>query len=223
LVRRVEQYVSGDLRPVAVVDVRKEAYRGYVYDVSVPGSESFMGGNIPVLLHNTGHGGVSTMHAESIESAVDRLTSPPMNIPRSYIPLIHFAMMIRRVDKGGKAARRVTNVWEIRDYNDYLEVFRWRASRDVFERRLEDSVTLKRIAEDLIDRPVEELLYWEIPIRALLFHNMAKKGLLSFKNVAEVISRYYNDPSMKERVLREAKEISGEDEFVKELLDSIKQ
>ena len=223
LVRRVEQYVSGDLRPVAVVDVRKEAYRGYVYDVSVPGSESFMGGNIPVLLHNTGHGGVSTMHAESIESAVDRLTSPPMNIPRSYIPLIHFAMMIRRVDKGGKAARRVTNVWEIRDYNDYLEVFRWRASRDVFERRLEDSVTLKRIAEDLIDRPVEELLYWEIPIRALLFHNMAKKGLLSFKNVAEVISRYYNDPSMKERVLREAKEIAGEDEFVKELLNSIKQ
>ena len=223
LIRRVEEFVSGNLRPVAVIDVRKEAYHGYVYDVSVPGSESFMGGNVPVLLHNTGHGGVSTMHAESIESAVERLTSPPMNIPRSYIPLIHFAMMIRRVDKGGKAARRVTNVWEIRDYNDYLEVFRWRASRDVFERRLEDSVTLKRIAEDLIDRPVEELLYREIPIRALLFHNMAKKGLLSFKNVAEVISRYYNDPSMKERVLREAKEIAGEDEFVNELLNSIKQ
>ena len=223
LIRRVEQYVSGDLRPVTVIDVKKESYCGYVYDVSVPGSESFMGGNIPILLHNTGHGGVSTMHAESIESAVDRLTSPPMNIPRSYIPLIHFAMMIRRVDKGGKAARRVTNVWEIRDYNDYLEVFRWRASRDVFERRLEDSVTLKRIAEDLIDRPVEELLYREIPIRALLFHNMAKKGLLSFKNVAEVISRYYNDSMMKDRVLSEAGEVAEEDEFVRELLDSIRR
>jgi len=222
---RIIGYINGDLKAIKVKRVIDEDYNGYVYDVSVPGSESFLGGNVPVLLHNTGHGGVSTMHAESIESAVERLNSPPMNIPKSYIPLINFAMMIRRVDKGGKAARRVTNVWEIKDYNDYIEVFRWKASKDVFERRLEESVALERIAVDLIDKPVEELIYREIPIRALLFHSMARRGLLSFRHVAEVISRYYSDKSIRERVLEEAKDLSRIDKssVLEELLDTIKR
>ncbi len=223
LVNRIKEYAAGNLRAVVVKEVSLELFDGYVYDVSVPGTESFVGGKVPVLLHNTGHGGVSTMHAESLEGAVDRLTSPPMNIPRSYIPLIHFAMMIRRVDKGGKAARRVTNIWEVNDYNDYVEVFRWRASRDEFERRLGDSVTLKRIASDLLDRPVEELVYKEIPVRALLFYNMARRNLITFRNVAEVISKYYRDPSMRDRILEESKELAGRGEggTVQELLDMI--
>ncbi len=173
----------------------------------------------------TGHGGVSTLHAESIEGAIERLTSPPMNIPRSYMPLIHFSMMIRRVDVRGHTARRVTNIWEVADVDKVVEVFRWRASTDSFERMLRNSVTLERIARDLLDVPVEELLYREIPVRALLFYSMQARNMTSFKHVAEMIARYYNDPSMRNRILSEAKSLAMEDNnpVVKELLDIIKK
>ncbi|MCE4614306.1 MAG: Flp pilus assembly complex ATPase component TadA, partial [Desulfurococcales archaeon] len=224
-VNRIKEYAAGNLRVVLVKEVSLESFDGYVYDVSVPGTESFIGGKVPVLLHNTGHGGVSTMHAESLESAVDRLTSPPMNIPPSYIPLIHFSMMIRRVDKGGKAARRVTNIWEVEDYGKYVEVFKWRASKDEFVSRLKNSVTLKRIAKELLDVPVSDLVYREIPVRALLFHSMALRNMISFKDVAEVISRYYHDPGMRDRILEESKDLAKKDESgtVKKLLDQVKR
>ncbi|MBM3229016.1 replication factor C small subunit [Candidatus Parvarchaeota archaeon] len=47
--------------PLSVVMVKKtevENYDGYVYDVSVPGSETFFGGTAPVLLHNSDERGI---------------------------------------------------------------------------------------------------------------------------------------------------------------------
>jgi flagellar protein FlaI len=39
----------------------------------------------------TGHGGLCTMHADSISNVVKRLTSPPMNVAKVYIPLMNSA------------------------------------------------------------------------------------------------------------------------------------
>jgi len=54
-------------------------------------------GLTPVLLHNTGHGGLSTIHAESIESVMKKLVSPPMNIPASHIPFLDAVVLVERV------------------------------------------------------------------------------------------------------------------------------
>ncbi|MCK5632093.1 type II/IV secretion system ATPase subunit, partial [Candidatus Bathyarchaeota archaeon] len=40
----------------------------------------------------TGHGGLSTMHAEDIDSAVKRLTQKPMDIAPAYIPLMNIVL-----------------------------------------------------------------------------------------------------------------------------------
>jgi flagellar protein FlaI len=68
----------------------------------------------------TGHGGMATMHAENLDSAVKRLTSKPMEIAPAYIPLMNIVLSIQRIHliKNGekKAYRRVINVNEIIDY-----------------------------------------------------------------------------------------------------------
>ena len=45
----------------------------------------------------TGHGGMCTMHAENLDSAVKRLTSKPMDIAPAYIPLMNIVLSIQRV------------------------------------------------------------------------------------------------------------------------------
>ncbi|MEM4498375.1 MAG: ATPase, T2SS/T4P/T4SS family, partial [Nitrososphaerota archaeon] len=94
---RLKMLLESDIALAPVLEVTAEDYQGYVYDISVPESEAFYGGSIPVLLHNTGHGGLSTIHAESIESVMKRLVSPPMNIPPSHIPLLDAVALVERV------------------------------------------------------------------------------------------------------------------------------
>ena len=67
----------------------------------------------------TGHGGMCTMHAENVQSAVRRLTQKPMDISPAYIPLMNIVMSVQRVHliKNGekRAYRRVLSVNEIVD------------------------------------------------------------------------------------------------------------
>jgi len=140
----------------------------------------------------TGHGGMTTMHAESIDAAVKRLTSPPMNIPQSYIPLVNFALVIKRVIIGQRVRRRVTNVWEILDYDNYAEIAKWNPRTDTHEVRIEKSKTLRDYAESRgwdFERVVEEHKRREVVLKW-----MAVKGRRMYREVADVVHRYYANP-----------------------------
>jgi flagellar protein FlaI len=154
----------------------------------------------------TGHSGMTTLHAEHIDAAVKRLTSPPMNIPPSYIPLLNIALVIRRVelrDEKGRIrfGRRITNVWEIRDYNDYIEIARWNPIEDKFDVDLKRSIVLKKISE-LSGHPVDSLIE-EISVREKILTWLVKTGRKDYKSVATYIYKYYLNP---DKVLKEVKE-----------------
>ncbi|MCE4620944.1 MAG: type II/IV secretion system ATPase subunit, partial [Desulfurococcales archaeon] len=145
----------------------------------------------------TGHGGITTIHAESIDAAVKRLTSPPMDIPPSYIPLMNFALVVKRIrlqnpDGTYRVVRRVTDVWEIRDYNDYPLIAKW----DPRERRhvvfLDRSKLLESIGEE-----VGEGLAWaleEVEKRSVVLRWMMREGITDYRHVASVIQEYYARP-----------------------------
>jgi len=151
----------------------------------------------------TGHSGMTTLHAESIDAAVKRLTSPPMNIPPSYIPLVNIAMVIKRVqirDERGRVrpARKITNVWEIRDYGDYVEIAKWNPAENRFEVDLEKSVLLDRISS-LTGLPREALLE-EVGRRRFILNWLVRQGRGDYKSVATYVYKYYVNP---EKTLRE--------------------
>jgi len=146
----------------------------------------------------TGHGGLTTLHAETIDAAVKRLTSPPMNIPESYIPLMNFAAVIKRVrlynpDGTYKIARRVTEVWEIRDYNDYPVIARWNPATRRHEVNFGQSIVLRSIAEQ-----VGADYTWvaeEIEKRSTILKWLAVEGITDYRKVYKVVSEYYASPS----------------------------
>jgi len=144
----------------------------------------------------TGHGGMCTMHAENLDSAVKRLTQKPMDISPAYIPLMNIVLSIQRVHliKGGekKAYRRVINVNEIAEYEDFRTVFKWHPTKDAYLPNFDKSMMLSAISERAgLDK---KALIEEIERRRDVLHWMRERNIRSYKDVAAIIAEYYARP-----------------------------
>ncbi len=197
LMANILDYISGDATLLPVKSVEKKENVGYVYDLSVPDSEAFFGGANPVLLHNTGHGGLSTLHAENIEYAIRRLVSPPMNVSETYIPLINAVILVERVSlpsprAGMSIGRRARMTWEVEDFEKYSNVFSWVPQDDIFLSRAKDSTILMRLAERL--GKSRRWVINELERRKIVIHWMADKGIRNVKDVARIVYQYYSNP-----------------------------
>jgi len=146
----------------------------------------------------TGHGGMCTMHAENLDSAVKRLTQKPMEISPAYIPLMHIVLSIQRVhltkNNERKAFRRVITASEIADYEDYLTAFQWNAAKDEHEMTLEHSKVLASLAERQGINKKD--LFEEIGRRKAVLHWMRERNIRSYKNVAAIIAEYCTRPKL---------------------------
>lgn len=144
----------------------------------------------------TGHGGMATMHAENLDSAVKRLTSKPMEIAPAYIPLMNIVLSIQRIHliKNGekKAYRRVINVNEIADYEKYRTPISWNPTQDIHEAHLDKSVLLTSICQKR--GLMKQDLLEEIGKRKDVLHWMREKNIRSYKEVAAIIGEYYARP-----------------------------
>jgi flagellar protein FlaI len=144
----------------------------------------------------TGHGGMCTMHAENLDSALKRLTQKPMDISPAYLPLMNIILSIQRVhlvkNNERKAFRRVLNVNEIADYQDYRGIFRWQPAEDEHIPSFDKSVMLSAISER-IGWSKKELLD-EIERRKNVLHWMNERKIRSYKDVAAIIAEYYARP-----------------------------
>jgi flagellar protein FlaI len=144
----------------------------------------------------TGHGGMCTMHAENLDSAIKRLTSKPMEIAPAYVPLMNIILSIQRVHliKGNekKAYRRVMDVNEIADYEDYRNTFKWHPTKDEHLPAFDKSVMLSSVSER-IDQSKKELIE-EIGRRKDVLHWMRERNIRSYKDVAAIIAEYYARP-----------------------------
>jgi flagellar protein FlaI len=144
----------------------------------------------------TGHGGMATMHAENVDSAIKRLTQKPMEISPAYIPLMNIIMSIQRVRlvKGTerKVYRRVMNVSEIADFEDYRGIFKWQPAEDEQLSTFDKSVLLSSISERL-GTSKKDLLA-EIDRRREVLHWMRERNIRSYKDVAAIIAEYSARP-----------------------------
>jgi flagellar protein FlaI len=144
----------------------------------------------------TGHGGMCTMHAENLSSAIKRLTQKPMDIAPAYIPLMNIVLSIQRVHIGKgsekKAYRRVMNVNEIADYEDYRCIFKWHPVKDAHLPSFDKSLMLSSISER-VGISKKDLMA-EINRRKDVLHWMRERNIRSYKDVAAIIAEYYARP-----------------------------
>ena len=145
-----------------------------------------------------GHGGMCTLHADSLDSAVKRLTSRPMNVSETYVPLMNVIGLCERVSlpkaiEGVSYGRRYRDINEILGFGEYQTVFQWNPINDTFNSNVGESYLLAKIADRIgqtRDKILEELFRREIVLRW-----MKQKDIVKVRDVAKVITEYYVSPT----------------------------
>ena len=182
---------------ITLFDLLKEALRqrpDFIIVGEVRGEEAY------TLLQAiaTGHGGLSTIHAETVEAVIERLSTQPMNIPKEFIATtLNIIGLQLRVSYGKKVMRKLIQLSEILGYDNKsgnvltVDSFKWDPKQDVIEytgnsvvaKLLEERYGISRseFEEDLKRREV--YLKW-----------MSVKGIRRIDNVISAINSYRKSP-----------------------------
>ncbi len=147
----------------------------------------------------TGHAVYSTMHADSVSSAVYRLENPPINVPRMMLQTVDVMLIQRQVRIGSRMTRRVTEVTEFvgfdPDTGELLTntVFQWNRNKDRHD-FLGKSDIMERYMEHRGLDP--DGLREEWNRRILVLEWMGARGFDSFEQVTASIADYYANPEV---------------------------
>jgi len=151
---------------------------------------------------HTGHSVYATMHADNAEEAIIRLTTPPINLPKSM--LTSLGAIITQYRNRRTGIRRTLEFAEVTDTGDANVIYRWNAREDVTEEvgeptRLAETLALytgmtpKEMKDDLSDK--SKILKW-----------MVEKKYFDINVVGKIFSDYYIRPA---EVLDAAKKSKG--------------
>lgn len=181
---------------VTMFDLLKGSLRqrpDYIIVGEVRGEETF------VLFQQmaSGHAGLSTIHADSIEKVIDRLTTPPINLPAMLLETLSLIIFVKHILYKGKYVRRVVEIREINRYNPQRKeiesgrTFKWSPETDSFD--VDDkSVLMKKIA--LNNGISDEQLKSELSTRAKILKWLKDKDIKNYKDVGRIITTYYSNP-----------------------------
>jgi flagellar protein FlaI len=184
---------------ISLYDLVKTSLRyrpDYIIVGEVRGDEAF----VLFQAMATGHGGISTIHAESLDYAMKRLTSPPMNVAPTYIPVLNTACLIERVPllkATGEIpfGRRVSTVWEVQRDGTANVISNWDPLTDRFESDFSKSSHIARAAARM--GRTSSYLVAELERRETVLSRMVEKGIRNHKDVAKVITEYHVKSSEK--------------------------
>jgi flagellar protein FlaI len=143
----------------------------------------------------TGHGGLTTIHADDVETAVKRMMSPPMNIPETHLSLLDAMALVQRVQLKGKAqiyGRRVRYIWELEDAHKYRKIAEWDPVTDTFRVNFANSIQLESIS--LMTGMPRENVVLELWKRKELLEWMRTNNVTDNEKVSSIILSYYADP-----------------------------
>lgn len=144
----------------------------------------------------TGHTGLSTIHADSLDMLMDRLTTDPINLSPSLVETLDCIMLIKRIRREGTYIRRITGLYEVMEYDERKgieanKVFGWDPDSD--EYTLEnDSMLLKNIADQ--SGMEHEKLKRDLRNKQHVLNYMQEEQIKHYREVGDIISRYYSEP-----------------------------
>jgi flagellar protein FlaI len=178
-VREVTRLHTGS--KVTMFDLLKAALRQRP-DQIIVGEIRGEEGQIAFQAIETGHPVVSTIHAGDLQTLFQRLTSSPINVPKSHMNGLNVAIFQNRIKRGLKLVRRVTSVNEIINYDqeegqlNFLPIFTYDSDEDQL-RFSGSSFLLEARILPYRGWPPERLpeLYEELKMRAAILEALADK------------------------------------------------
>jgi len=145
----------------------------------------------------SGHASLSTMHADSVDTLIRRLQTPPIELPPSLVNTLDCVAIIGHVTINKKESRRLREVVEIVNVNnDGSAIINtpliWDAAKNAFFFKSQSKVFEKISQRQGIS--VEKLLA-DFSARAKLLYELYKREIFGFQEVGTIINDFYKNPA----------------------------
>jgi flagellar protein FlaI len=145
---------------------------------------------------NTGHTTFSTMHADSVQTVINRLENDPINVPRPMVTSLDILWVQVLGRSGGERVRRAKTLAEIEGIDqrtgelDYSNTYEWGAQSDSWTERnseLLDEIRRERgwSQSDLLK---------ELRNRRRFLKFLQQKGITDYRRFTAMVNKYYADP-----------------------------
>jgi flagellar protein FlaI len=145
----------------------------------------------------TGHPTMSTMHADSVKSMVNRLENPPINTPRILLTALNFVVIQTHARIGDSIVRRIKQIVELVGFepetNELITntVYEWDPATDTFLFK-GHSFLFDEIME--VKNMTHEEMEGEFARRVDLVNYMLQKGIIDFREISKFVVSYYQYP-----------------------------
>jgi len=185
----------GKIGQVDLFDILKNSFRqtpDYLIVGEVRGKEAF------VLFQGmaSGHASISTMHADSVDTLIRRLQTPPIELSPTLVNSLDCVAIATHAIVDRKETRRLREVVEIVNVNrDGTALINtpllWDPNKDIFFFKKQSKVFERISARH--GMPLEKL-QTEFTVRTKLIYEMYKRKIFEFEEVQKIINDYYKNP-----------------------------
>ncbi len=154
----------------------------------------------------TGHPTMSTMHADSVKSMVNRLENPPINTPRILLTALNFVIIQTHARIGDSIVRRIKQIVELVGFepetNELITntVYEWDPATDTFVYK-GHSFLFDEIME--MKNMTHEEMEAEFQRRIDIINYMVEKGMVDFRDIAKIVVSYYQYPEETAKRIRD--------------------
>ncbi|MHB9286022.1 type II/IV secretion system ATPase subunit [Halobacteriales archaeon Cl-PHB] len=144
---------------------------------------------------NTGHTTFSTMHADSVQTVINRLENEPINVPRPMVSSLDILCVQVLGRSGGERVRRAKTIAEIEGIDqrtgelDYSDTYAWHSDEDSFSESSSD------VLEDIREErgwSRSELLR-ELENRRRFLRYLRREDVRDYRQFTAMVKRYYAD------------------------------
>jgi archaeal flagellar protein FlaI len=145
----------------------------------------------------SGHSSISTMHADSVDTLIKRLETPPIELSPTLLNVLDCVCIMTHAIVNKEETRKLREIVEIVNVDSEGTAtintpFTWNASEDKFYFKSGSKVFEKisnRYGVPLAD------LEMDLRKRAQIIYQMYKRKINKFEEVREIVNRYYKKPN----------------------------
>jgi len=164
----------------------------YVIVGEVRGKEAF------VLFQGmaSGHSSISTMHADSVNTLIKRLETPPIELSPTLMTTLDCVVVMTHAVVNKQETRRLRDISEIISVTPEGDAktnvpFMWNSREDAFYFK-PDSKVFEKIAQKY-GMTIQELQL-EFKMRSRLLYEMQRRKIFGFNQTQKIINEYHKDP-----------------------------
>ncbi|MBW2965602.1 type II/IV secretion system ATPase subunit [Candidatus Woesearchaeota archaeon] len=138
---------------------------------------------------HTGHSVYATIHANNTNETITRITSPPIEVPKSMLPAVSLILVQYRNRRSG--LRRTFELSEIKENGDANVLMRYDTSKDILK-KIGNSITIKHNLA-LYTGASHHSIKRELHEKEAVLKWLVKQKISTVDEVGRVMAEYYTN------------------------------